>query len=254
MVAIRTEGLTRAFDSVVALDSLTVELPRGQIVGLLGANGAGKTTLLSILTTLLTPSSGTASVAGHDLSASPLEARKVIGYVPEHGSVYEGLTATEYLQMAGEVRGLTRDEIDGRSERILRHFDLLDERNRRLGTFSKGMRRKVLVTAALLHDPEVLFLDEPMDGLDVVAQRKLADLLRDLVAEGRTVVYSSHVLEQVERLCEVLLFIHGGKLMWCGALDELLAGYRGRSLSEVFLAMTAPDAETKVSWAALLER
>jgi ABC-2 type transport system ATP-binding protein len=250
---IRIEGLTRSFGSILAVDDLTVEAPAGRIVGLLGANGAGKTTTLNMLTTLLEPSAGTARVAGHDILDDAIAVRRSLGYVPEHGAVYEGLTAEEYLEMAGRVRGLDRLIFAGRADRILSHFGLMNDRKRRLGTFSKGMRRKVLVTAALLHDPRVLFLDEPMDGLDAISQRKLADLLRDLASRGRTILYSSHILEQVQRLCDMLIFLHRGRLLWSGDVSTLRREHHGAALGEIFLTMTSPEAETRVTWAELLE-
>jgi ABC-2 type transport system ATP-binding protein len=251
---IRIEGLTRRFGSTLAVDQLTVDLSPGRVVGLLGANGAGKTTTLNMLTTLLEPTSGTARVAGYDILEEALEVRRVMGYVPEHGAVYEGLTASEYLEMVGRVRGLDKRTLRGRADRILSHFDVTDDRKRRLGTLSKGMRRKVLVTAALLHDPRVLFLDEPMDGLDVVSQRKFADLLRDLGSEGRIVVYSSHILEQVERVCDTLVFLHRGSLLWSGDIEILSDAHAGAALGEIFVAMTAPELETTSTWAELLEK
>jgi ABC-2 type transport system ATP-binding protein len=246
------DGLTRRFDDVTAVDGLSVAVAGGRLVGLLGANGAGKTTTLNMLTTLLAPSAGTARVAGHDIATEVMAVRRVLGYVPEHGAVYEGLTAREYLELAGLVHDLAPDVAGRRAERLLDHFALGDVLDDRLGTFSKGMRRKVLVTAALLHDPPVLFLDEPMDGLDVASQRRLADLLRQLVAGGKTVVYSSHVLQQVEEICQDLLLIHEGRLLWSGAIDALRREHGGRSLTDVFLAMTHEEGAAPVSWSDLL--
>jgi ABC-2 type transport system ATP-binding protein len=250
---VTTDRLTRRFGSITAVDALTLEVPAGKVVGLLGANGAGKTTTIHMLTTLLEPSAGSAAIAGHDVREDPIGARRALGYVPEHGAVYEGLTADEYLEMAGRIRGLPRETIFGRAERILDHFGLgAADRARRLGTYSKGMRRKVLVTAALLHDPPLLLLDEPMDGLDVMSQRKLADLLREFAGGERTVLYSSHVLEQVERLCDTLVFLHEGKLMWHGDVAALRERHDDAPLSDIFLRMTAPGFSSDVSWAQLL--
>jgi ABC-2 type transport system ATP-binding protein len=167
--------------------------------------------------------------------------------------VYEGLTAREYLELAGLLHDLDPGRALRRAERLLAHFQLGDVLDDRLASFSKGMRRKVLVTAALLHDPQVLFLDEPMDGLDVASQRRLADLLQQLAAEGKLVLYSSHVLQQVEEICQDLLLIHRGRLLWQGEVSALRQEHDGRSLTDIFLAMTHDAGAAEVSWADLLE-
>lgn len=249
---IQLHALTRRFDELLAVDALDLTIPSGAITALLGPNGAGKTTTLNMLTTLLPPTSGTAEVAGCDIVENPAGVRRAIGYVPEHGAVYEGLTADEFLELAGRVRGLESAEIHRRATRLLEYFEVADARDRRLGAHSKGMRRKVLVTAALLHDPEVIFFDEPMDGLDVKSQKRLGELLRDLAAEGKTVVYSSHVLQQVEELCEHLVLIHEGRLLREGPLADLRNEHGGAGLRDVFLAMTDGAEERGSSWHELL--
>lgn len=250
---IELEGLGRTFGSVVALQPLTLALPAGAVVGLLGANGAGKTTCLNMLATLLPPTQGTARVDGCDVREQPLEVRRRIGYVPEHAAVYEGLTCDEYLELAGRIRGLSEDVLRGRADRFLKHLGLTDARQRRLGTFSKGMRGKTLLAAALLHDPKVLILDEPLSGLDPASQRLVSDLLREMAGAGRTVLYSSHVLEQVEQVCDVLVLLHQGRLLWHGAIAELRERHAGARLSDVFLKMTAsPGGGRPSTWAELL--
>lgn len=235
---IQLHQLTRRFDALTAVDNLTVSIPAGKIVALLGANGAGKTTTLNMLTTLLAPTSGTATVAGFDILSQGQDVRRVLGYVPEHGALYEGLTADEYLELAGRIRGLDGGVIRERATEYLEHFEVAEARANRLGSFSKGMRRKVLVTAALLHRPEVLFLDEPMDGLDVKSQKRLGEILRQEAAAGRTVVYSSHILQQVEELCEHVVLIHRGGLRYAGTLDELRRSHQGAGLRDIFLELT----------------
>ena len=240
---IQVLNLTRRFEDLVAVNDLTVDIPAGQIVALLGANGAGKTTTLNMLTTLLEPSEGTALVAGHDICREGPAVRRLLGYVPEHGALYEGLTADEYLELAGRIRGLEPAEIRRRADRFLEFFAIAEARGNRLGTFSKGMRRKVLVTAALLHRPQVLFLDEPMDGLDVKSQKGLGSLLREQAADGCTVVYSSHVLQQVEELCEHVVLIHEGRLRHAGPLADLQQDHAGAGLRDIFLELTGDGDE-----------
>lgn len=247
------DGLTRRFGDLAAVDDLTWQGGDGRLVGLLGANGAGKTTTLNMLTTQLAPTAGSARVAGCDVATEVMAVRRTIGYVPEHGAVYEGLTAREYLELAGLLHDLDPGRALRRAERLLDHFELGDVLDDRLASFSKGMRRKVLVTAALLHDPQVLFLDEPMDGLDVASQRRLADLLLQLASEGKAVLYSSHVLQQVEEICQDLLLIHRGRLLWQGEVAALRREHEGQPLTDIFLAMTHEAGSTDVSWAALLD-
>lgn len=249
---IELTGLRRSFGSVVALDGLDLIIPAGRIVGLLGPNGAGKTTLLNILTTLLVPSAGRAVVDGLDVATQGLELRRRLGYVPEHATVYEGLTAQEYLELAGGLHALERATLQGRIDRFLEHFELGAERGRRLGTYSKGMRRKVLVSAALLHDPRVVLLDEPLDGLDVASQKKVVDLLAEVAARGATVLYSSHVLPQVEDICEHLVVIHEGRVRFEGAMADLRARHDGDRLSDAFLRITVEGGNGTRSLAQLL--
>ncbi|MEZ4386768.1 MAG: ABC transporter ATP-binding protein [Candidatus Krumholzibacteriia bacterium] len=252
MLMLELDGLTRRFGDLTAVDHLSLRIESGRLVGLLGANGAGKTTTLSMLTTLLAPSEGTARVAGHDIRTDVMAVRRSLGYVPEHGAVYEGLSAHEYLELAGLLHDLEPAVALRRAERLLAHFELSGVLDNRLASFSKGMRRKVLVTAALLHDPPVLFLDEPMDGLDVASQRRLADLLQQLAREGKTVLYSSHVLQQVEEICQDLVLIHEGRLLWQGEVAALRAEHQGRTLTDIFLDMTHDAGRAAVSWADLL--
>ena len=235
---IETRGLSRVYGAVRALDSVDLDLPSGRVVGLLGPNGAGKTTLLNIVTTLLAPSAGRVHVDGIDAIRDPLEVRRRIGYVPEHGAVYEGLTADEFVEMAGVAHGLDPGLIRQRTDRLFDHFELHEARHRRLGTFSKGMRRKVLVSTAVLHDPRVVLLDEPLDGLDVPSQDRVIALLRDLVADGRGVLLSSHVLEQVSEICDHLVVLADGRVVWQGDLVDLRARYEGRSVREIFRELT----------------
>lgn len=238
---IQMQNLTRRFESLVAVDDLNLTIPSGKIVALLGANGAGKTTTLNMLTTLLTPSQGTAQVAGFDILTQGQDVRRLLGYVPEHGAMYDGLTADEYLELAGRIHGLDEATIARRADHYLPFFEVADARANRLGTFSKGMRRKVLVTAALLHEPQVLFLDEPMDGLDVKSQKRLGQLLQDEAEAGRTVVYSSHILQQVEELCQHVVLIHEGRLRYEGSLADLRETHEGAGLRDIFLQLTEEE-------------
>ena len=215
-------GLTKRFGSITALDGVSFEARRGEVLGYLGPNGAGKSTTISILTGLLSPDSGTASVAGFDVIASPLEAKARIGYVPEIPAVYETLTPEEFIGFVGHIRKLPEAVIAQRTELLLDLFEIGDRARYRMGGFSKGMRQKVLLAAALLHDPEVLILDEPLSGLDAPSSLLLREILHGLRNAGKTILYSSHILEVVERLADRVVILHKGRVVAQGSVDELL--------------------------------
>ena len=235
---IEIQGVVGRFGDVEAVSGLTLAIPGGQVFGLLGPNGAGKSTTLRILATLIRPTSGTVRIGGFDVAAQPDEVRRIIGYVPEGADLYDALTGTEFLELVADLHRLPPKEADARRRPLLESFALLDDAGRPIGEYSKGMKQKLLITAALQHDPDVLLLDEPLDGLDVAAQEVLKGIIRRQAAAGRVVVYSSHILEVVERLCDRVAIIHRGRLVADGSPASLLAGHTGRSLSEIFLELT----------------
>jgi ABC-2 type transport system ATP-binding protein len=236
---IEIQGLVRRYGEVEAVSGLTLAIPGGQVFGLLGPNGAGKSTTLRILATLIRPTSGTVRIGGFDVATQPDEVRRIIGYVPEGADLYDSLTGMEFLELVADLHRLPPEVADARRRPLLESFALLDDAARPIGEYSKGMKQKLLITAALQHDPTVLLLDEPLDGLDVAAQEVLKGIIRRQAAAGRVVVYSSHILEVVERLCDRVAIIHRGRLVADGSPAGLLAGHAGRSLSELFLELTA---------------
>jgi ABC-2 type transport system ATP-binding protein len=242
---IRVENLSKTYGQTEALRSVGFRVPAGQVCGYLGPNGAGKTTTVRILTGVLRPTSGRAVVAGFDVGEAPLEVKRRIGYVPETASVYSTLTVEEYLTLLGTLHDMEPAEIADRSSRMLRLFDLHDAVNRRLDTLSKGMRQKVVLVAALLHDPEVLLLDEPLSGLDANAALVIKDIVRRLADHGKAVLYCSHILDVVERLCDRVMILHHGQLVADGNPAELMAESESPTLEAVFRAMTtsADDGE-----------
>jgi ABC-2 type transport system ATP-binding protein len=235
---IEIQGLVRRYGDVEAVSGLTLTVPGGQVFGLLGPNGAGKSTTLRILATLIRPTSGTVRIGGFDVAAQPDEVRRIIGYVPEGADLYDALTGMEFLELVADLHRLPPKEADARRRPLLESFALLDDAGRPIGEYSKGMKQKLLITAALQHDPAVLLLDEPLDGLDVAAQEVLKGIIRRQAAAGRVVVYSSHILEVVERLCDRVAIIHRGRLVADGSPAALLAGHAGSTLSEIFLELT----------------
>jgi ABC-2 type transport system ATP-binding protein len=235
------KGLTKRYGEITALGGISFEARRGEILGYLGPNGAGKSTTISILTGLLAPDSGTASVAGFDVATHPVEAKARTGYVPEIPAVYETLTPEEFLGFVGRIRKLSEATIAERAPRLLDLFEIGDRARFRMGGFSKGMRQKVLLAAALLHDPDVLILDEPLSGLDAPSALLLREILRGLRDAGKTILYSSHVLEVVEKVADRVVILSKGSIVAEGTVAELLRGGGGaarRELEDLFRERT----------------
>lgn len=235
---IETRGLTRHFGATKAVEDLDLRVEPGEILGLLGPNGAGKTTTVKILTCMIKPTSGSASVAGFDVEQSPLEVKRRLGYVPEAGALYETLTAGEYLTMVANLRGIEGRRADRKINQLLDLFDVLDARDRRLAGHSKGMRQKILISAALLDNPEVLFLDEPLNGIDANAALVVKQLLRELASQGRTILFCSHILEVVERICTRIVIVDKGRKIAEGAPERIAAETGTDGLEEAFARLT----------------
>jgi len=234
------QNLTKRFGGQTAVDGLSFHVPAGQIVGFLGPNGAGKTTTLKMLTGMIEPSSGSASVCGFDLQRDTIEVKRHIGFVPESGAVFESLTGLEYLEMVAALYGIPPDPARARIQQFIAFFDLSFETltDKLLGAYSKGMRRKVVITAALLHNPPVVFFDEPLDGLDANAAVGFKALIQTLAREGKTIVYSSHILDVVERVCDRVIIIDKGRLLLDGKPDELVAAHSSGTLERLFTQLT----------------
>ncbi len=225
-MAVETSALVRLFGDFVAVDNLNLSVQRGSFFGFLGPNGAGKSTTIKMLTGLLAPTSGKIHVLGRDLSAEPLEVKRRIGVVPEDLNLFERLTGAEMLAFTGRMYGLQKAEIAQRSPELLDLMDLRNEPRKLIVEYSHGMKKKLCLACALIHRPEILFLDEPFEGIDAIASRTLKDLLSRLTARGLTVFLTSHVLEIVERLCSDIGIISQGKLLAVGSLDELRKGIK----------------------------
>src|ERR1700730_125111 len=222
--AVETTTLVRQFGDFVAVDNLNLTLHRGSFFGFLGPNGAGKSTTIKMLTGLLAPTSGKIRVLGRDLAQEPLEVKRRIGVVPEDLNLFERLTGAEMLAFTGRMYGLGKTEIAERSPELLNLMELRDEPKKLIVEYSHGMKKKLSLACALIHRPEILFLDEPFEGVDAIASRTLKDLLTKLTARGLTVFLTSHVLEIVERLCSDIAIISQGRLLASGPLNELRKG------------------------------
>jgi ABC-2 type transport system ATP-binding protein len=241
---IEAVDLRKRYEAVEALRGLSFAARPGDILGFLGPNGAGKSTTVKILTGMVKPSAGRASIDGIDVVARPLEARRHIGYVPESAALYESLTALEYLELVSALHGLDTRAAGARARELLERFDLGESLDRRLSEFSKGMKQKVLLAAALIHRPSVVLLDEPLNGLDATSVRLVKELLRALAAQGRTVLLCSHLLDVVERMCTRILVISAGERVAEGTPAEIVAQAGAGSLDEAFQRLTgAPPAD-----------
>lgn len=235
---IEIDKLSKSYGSTVAVDNLDLLVQPGEIVGFLGPNGAGKSTTVKVLTCMIKPSSGTARICGHDVRTDSLEAKRSIGYVPENGAVYEVTTPNEYLNLVATLHDIDRERAETRSTELLRLFGLSDQSKQQMFDFSKGMKQKVLLCSALLTEPQVLLLDEPLNGLDANTVSVVKELLRSLAGEGRTILFCSHILEVVERLCTRIVIIDHGRFITQGTSEEILEKENADSLEEAFSKIT----------------
>ena len=231
-------GLTKTFGVAEVLKGIDLEVAPGQVFGYLGPNGAGKSTTVKILIGMLGGFGGEARVAGVDVRRDPVEVKRRIGYVPENASLYEPLTVIETLQLTGRLHDLPEELIDRRIPGLLDGFGLGARGPSRIASLSKGMRQKVLLCAALLHDPQILFLDEPLSGLDVASTILVKELIRGLADEGRTIFYCSHMMDVVERVCDRIVILHEGRVVADGSFEELASRSDERHLEGIFAQLT----------------
>jgi len=249
---ISVQGLTKRYGDKVALQPLDLELPAGEVFAFLGPNGAGKTTTIKILTGLVRPTEGRARIGGHDIVADPLAAKRLLSYVPDEPYLYDKLTAREFLRMVGELYGMAQERIETQIERFSVAFDLAGFMDELCESFSHGMKQRVVLTAALLHEPKVLVIDEPMVGLDPKNVRTLKDILRKLAdEEDLTVFVSTHTLSVAEELADRIGILSQGRLIALGTLQELREMRRrerasgGARLEDLFLELTDRPSATE---------
>ncbi len=232
-----TKALTKKYNNVVALDSLDLQIERGQIFGFLGHNGAGKTTTVSILTTLLEPTSGTASICGFDSQTAKIEVQKRIGYLPENVQFYDNLTAFENLEYLAELSGVSNPR--NKIHEVLRFLNFTGIEQKKLGEFSKGMRQRIGIAQAILHNPEVLFLDEPTSGLDPMGIKDLRDIIIKLNKEkGITIFMNTHLLSEVAKTCTTIGVLNHGKLIYFDSLEQTMQRFKNEaSLEEIYFSV-----------------
>ena len=239
MALVRFDGVSKRFGDLAALVDASFEVREGEVFGLLGPNGAGKTTALRILCGLITPDAGTIEVGGHDVRADPLGARKLLAFVPDGAPLYANLSALQHLALVGRLHGLDEARIASESERLLSALELGDRRNDPVGGFSRGMRQKTALACAILPRPKVLILDEPLNGLDAPTTAMFKEVLRAWANRGGAVIYTSHLMDVVERVCDRMAVVVQGKVVATGDLDSLRTqSGRGGTLEQVFAALT----------------
>ena len=245
--AVVVRGLRKKFGAKEAVAGIDLEIAAGSLAGLVGPNGAGKTTSLSMMTGLLRPDTGRIVINGRDVWADPPAAKAIIGVVPAEAGLFERLSGEELLEYSGRLRGMPAGEARSRSAQLLDVLDLADDAKRLVADYSTGMRKKVTLGCALIHNPAVLFLDEPLEGVDPVSADVIRRLLTRFAASGSTVLFSSHVMELVEQVCDHVSVIDQGHIVATGTMDEVRGG---KTLQRAFIDMVGPRArgEEGLSW------
>ncbi|MCH7934069.1 MAG: ABC transporter ATP-binding protein [Gemmatimonadetes bacterium] len=236
-------GIVKRYGDFVAVDGIDLRVPRGEIFGFLGPNGAGKTTTIRMIAGVLEPTEGSVVIGGNDLATHPVEAKSRIGYIPDRPFLYEKLSGGEFLRFVSGLWGKDEPASEDRADGLLEIFNLLEWKHELIETYSHGMRQKLLITSALIHQPELIVIDEPMVGLDPRSARILKDLFRVYVERGGTVFLSSHTLEVVEAVCDRIAIIKEGAIIAKGTMDDLrtLVDSGGADLEEIFLKVTGNE-------------
>lgn len=238
MIEIKNVSKSYNKGSVKAVDDLNLSVNKGEIFGFLGPNGAGKTTTIKMMVGLLNPDEGSIGIKDLDISKKPLEAKSNIGYVPDNPNLYDRLTGTEYLNFMADVYQVPSSERKTRIAHYLEMFELKDAASDLIKSYSHGMKQKIALTGALVHDPALWILDEPMVGLDPKSAHLLKEQMREHCDKGNTVFFSTHILEVAEKLCDRIGIIHKGRLIAIGTMDELRQGDKKESLENIFLELT----------------
>jgi len=239
---IKADGLTMVYGSgKKAASDVSFEIKEGEIVGFAGPNGAGKTTVIKMLTGILKPTSGSAVIAGHDIVSEPIEAKRDFSYIADNPDILVQLTGAEYINFIADIYRVPSDVRRQRMEELAGRFNISDSLNIQMREYSHGMRQKMMIIAALVHDPRVWILDEPMTGLDPAASYELKQLMKEHAGKGNCVLFSTHVLEVAEKLCDKIIIIDRGQIIYDGTIDELVMKHGGMDLEEIFVSMTSGD-------------
>jgi ABC-2 type transport system ATP-binding protein len=238
MKAIKITNLQKSYGSALVLKDINLEVNTGEIIGYIGPNGAGKSTTIKVLIGMIPDYAGQVEVLGRDVKTNSIEVKRLIGYVPENAMLYDTLSPMEYLRFLGSLYELDTQHIEDKATELLRLFTLYDQRNDRMTTFSKGMKQKVLLISGLLHNPEVIFLDEPLSGLDANAVILVKEILSQLKQAGKTIFYSSHIMDVVEKISDRIVLINQGTVIANGTFEELKSQRETGSLEQIFNQLT----------------
>lgn len=244
---LEAKSLTKLYSGIPAVRDVSFSVKPGEILGYLGPNGSGKTTTVSIVVGLLDPTGGRVLFDGHDVQADPVGFRRRVGYVPEEPHLYPFLSGREYLQLVGRLREIASATLERRIEGLLHLFGLGRDTDQSIGSYSKGMRQKILISAALIHDPDLLIFDEPLSGLDVTTALVFRHLVRTLADRGKTILYSSHVLEVVEKLCSRVIVLHRGRVVADDSVEHLRELMARDSLEDVFAQLVVREDPERVA-------
>ena len=245
---IRLTNLTKRYGSFTAVDGIDLEVPSGELFGFLGPNGAGKTTTLRMIAGILKPTSGVVEIGGDDLERKPRKAKTRMGFIPDRPFVYDKLTGAEFLRFVAALYGQEGPAIERRMDELLKLFDLAPWKDELTESYSHGMRQKLIISSALIHQPEVIVVDEPMVGLDPKSARLLKDLFREFTSRGGTILMSTHTLEVAEDMCDRIGIIQAGKIVACGTMAELRHQFAAgdASLEDLFLRLTGGASELEL--------
>lgn len=241
MLEISHVSMAYANGKVKAVDDLSLSLKAGEIFGFLGANGAGKTTTIKMLTGILPVKSGIISICGHDITKDPINAKRSFGFVPDSPIIFDKYTGREYIDFLGDIYGVSADERARVTDDLLKRFALEDAFDKRISGYSHGMKQKIAIIGALIHSPSLWVLDEPMMGLDPTSAFALKELMKEHRDAGKTVFFSTHVLDVAEKICDRVAIINKGKLVLCGDTDEIRAAKGNESLEEVFMSVAGNE-------------
>lgn len=243
-IAVEACGLTKRFEDVLAVDAIDFDVGEGEVFGFLGPNGAGKTTTIQMLTGLARPTAGTIRYFGHDVTRNVKNAQHLMGVVPDESNLYPELTGLENLCFCASLYGMPRREREDRARKLLNEFGLADTAERKFAAYSKGMKRKLTIAAGIIHQPQILFLDEPTTGIDVSSARQIRQMLADLKSSGTTIFLTTHYIEEAERLCDRLAFIVERRLVRVDTLANLVRDVQDQHVVQLALADSAGDLST----------
>lgn len=236
--AIVIENLTKRFGDITAVDGLSLEVEKGELFGLLGPNGAGKTTTINVLCGLLEPTSGSANVGGYDVHKEPEKVKEMIGVCPQDTAVFSYLTGRENVELFGNLHAMPKEKLNKNVDELLKRMSLLEDAKRRVGKYSGGMRRRISLIMALVHDPEIAFLDEPTVGMDPQSRHAVWDFIRELKKKNKSVILTTQYMEEAEELCDRVGIIDHGKLIALGSPKQLKEKFGAKNLEEVFIQLT----------------